>query len=128
MDVMTDHKPMRILYDGECPFCSSYVRFARLQKAVGRVELLDAREEAELVEAYAAQGFPIDEGMIVDTGEAVYFGGDAVWAINALASPNPALRLMSGRAFLKWVYPALRFGRNSVIRLLGKQPIRSSLT
>ncbi len=113
-----------ILYDGECPFCVSYVRFARLRDALGKIELLDARGHPEMVENYAARGFPIDDGMIVDTGEEVYFGGDAVWAINALVGRNPLLRLMSGRAFLRFVYPVLRGGRNLVTRLRGKPPIQ----
>ena len=122
----TSQPGTRILYDGECPFCASYVRFARLRSALGVVELIDARERPDLVAGYTAQGFPIDEGMIVDTGEEVYYGGDAVYAINALVSPNPVLRLMSGRQFLKWIYPALRAGRNTAIRLLGRQPIQQN--
>ena len=121
---MADAPPFRVLYDGECPFCRSYVSFARLRKAVGEVELIDAREVPDLVADYASRGFPIDEGMIVDTGEQVYWGGDAVWAIKCLIRRNPLLRLMGGRAFLRWIYPALKFGRNSAIRLLGKSPIR----
>ena len=121
---MADALPFRVLYDGECPFCRSYVSFARLKKAVGEVDLIDARDVPDMVEAYARRGFPIDEGMIVDTGEAVYWGGDAVWAINILIGRSPILRLMGGRAFLRWIYPALKFGRNTAIRLLGKSPIR----
>lgn len=114
----------RILYDGECPFCASYVRFARLREALGEVELVDARQVPEQVEAYAARGYPIDDGMIVDTGDEIYFGGDAVYAINCLVSPNPVMRWFGGRAFLKFVYPALRAVRNLSVRLLGKTPIQ----
>ena len=90
------------------------------------MELIDAREASVLVEDYASRGYPIDDGMIVDTGDAVYWGGDAVWAINALTSPNPVLKMLGGRRFLKRIYPALRFGRNSALRVLGKTPIRPS--
>lgn len=121
---MADAPPFRVLYDGECPFCRSYVSFARLKQAVGEVELIDARDVPDMVEDYAARGFPIDEGMIVDTGEVVYWGGDAVYAINALIGRNPILKLTGGRAFLRWIYPALKFGRNTVIRVLGKSPIQ----
>lgn len=114
---------VRVLYDGECPFCANYVAMARLRERVGEVELIDARERPDLVEAHKAAGRPIDEGMIVETPDAVYFGGDAVWAINALLSKNPVLNALSGRAMLKFVYPALRFGRNSVLRLMGRKPI-----
>lgn len=114
---------VRVLYDGECPFCANYVAMARLRERVGEVELIDARARPDLVETHKAAGRPIDDGMIVETPDAVYFGGDAVWAINALLSKNPVLNALSGRAMLKFVYPALRFGRNSVLRVMGRKPI-----
>lgn len=114
---------VRVLYDGECPFCANYVAMARLRERAGEVELIDARARPDLVEAHKAAGRPIDEGMIVETQDAVYFGGDAVWAINALLSKNPLLNALSGRAMLKFVYPALRLGRNTALRALGRKPI-----
>lgn len=125
MTASTSSSPplVRVLYDGECPFCANYVAMARLRERVGEVELIDARERPDLVEAHKAAGRPIDEGMIVETPDAVYFGGDAVWAINALLSNNPLLNALSGRAVLKFVYPALRFGRNTALRALGRKPI-----
>lgn len=118
-------EPTRILYDGECPFCKSYVSFARLRKALGTVELIDAREVPDMVADYDARGYPIDGGMIVDTGDQIYYGGDAVWAINTLVGRNPLLKVFSGRTILNWCYPAMRFCRNAVVRLLGKTPIQS---
>jgi predicted DCC family thiol-disulfide oxidoreductase YuxK len=97
---MTEARPIpatpdiRVLYDGECPFCANYVALARLRERLGEVELIDARERSDLVEAHAAAGRPIDDGMIVETPDAVYFGGDAVWAINTLLSTNTVLRAM----------------------------------
>ena len=32
-----------IIYDGDCVFCSHYVRFVRLRETVGPVALIDAR-------------------------------------------------------------------------------------
>ena len=114
---------IRVLYDGECPFCANYIAMARLRERMGEVALIDARERPDLVEAHKAAGRPIDDGMIVETPDAVYFGGDAVWAINALLSMNPILNALSGRAMLKFVYPALRFGRNTALRVMGRKPI-----
>ncbi len=115
--------PVRVLYDGECPFCANYVTMARLRERVGEVELIDARTRPDLVQAHKAAGRAIDDGMIVETPDAVYYGGDAVWAINALLSRNPVLNALSGRATLKFVYPGLRFGRNTALRVLGRKPI-----
>ena len=31
-----------LIYDGNCPFCSNYVRFTRLRENIGSVDLIDA--------------------------------------------------------------------------------------
>ncbi len=116
---------MRVYYDGECPFCASYVKMARLRQAVGDVVLVDARTAPEAVSAFASAGYDIDQGMIVELDGRVYFGWEAVWAINALAARAPLLRRLTSRRLLKAVYPALRGSRNLVLRLLGRQPIGS---
>ena len=124
---MTERRFFRVLYDGDCPFCRSYVTFARLRETVGEVELIDARQRTDLTLYYEGLGYLIDDGMIVDTGEEVYYKGDAVWAINSLASTNPVLRLMENRRYVKWVYPCLRAMRNGVNRLRGVRSIRSGI-
>ncbi|MEM1391605.1 MAG: DCC1-like thiol-disulfide oxidoreductase family protein, partial [Pseudomonadota bacterium] len=56
---------VRILYDGECPFCAAYVKMARLKSLSGHVELLDARQHPALVTEHASEGRDIDQGMVV---------------------------------------------------------------
>ncbi|CAN0407117.1 unnamed protein product, partial [Scytosiphon promiscuus] len=36
-----------IVYDGECPFCSQYVKMLRIHESVGTVRLIDARSSDE---------------------------------------------------------------------------------
>lgn len=117
---------VRVLYDGECPFCSAYVTMAGLKRAAAEVELIDARERPDLVAAHAGEGRPIDEGMIVEVDGTPYFGGEAVWAINAIVSRNPVLRLFGSRTVLRFAYPALRAGRNMALRLLGRTKIQTA--
>ena len=115
---------IRIIYDGDCPICRSYVTYAGLKKRVGEVELIDAREHPDLVAAYLLDGYDLDEGMIAELDDRLYYGGEAVWAINSLISRNPVLRLLGSRRLLKLTYPAMRFVRNLSLRLRGRQPIR----
>ena len=42
-DVPEANDKMVIVYDGLCPFCTSYVRLMSLRRSVGAVELVDAR-------------------------------------------------------------------------------------
>ncbi|MEM1086257.1 MAG: DCC1-like thiol-disulfide oxidoreductase family protein [Pseudomonadota bacterium] len=113
-----------ILYDGECPFCSTYVKIAKLRSLSDHVDLLDARQHPSLVAQHASEGRDIDRGMIVEIDGVTYFGGEAVWAINALLSPSPFMRFFSSKPFIVFLYPALRAIRNLTVRLLGYSMIR----
>ena len=40
----------KFIYDGDCPFCSKYVRLIQLKNTVGDVELINARSNTSLTE------------------------------------------------------------------------------
>ena len=54
-----------LLYDGECPACSSYVAFSRLRRLRPSLKVLDARGEPALVEELRGRGYEINEGMVM---------------------------------------------------------------
>ena len=116
---------IRILYDGDCPFCTSYVKYSRLKARHEIIELINARERIDLVHEYAAKGFPIDDGMIVDMGGEVYFGADAMLAINNdLGGRKLPLSVFWTRRAFRLFYPLFRTIRNSTLRMLGRAKIR----
>ena len=118
---------IRVLYDGACPFCAAYTRYAQLQRRVGEVALIDAREAPDLVEAYAARGHEIDESFIVDTGRAVLTGGAAMAYIHGQLAPRwTGLGLLTSPRLLAAAYPYLRGMRNTALRLTGRRPIRAA--
>ena len=41
---MTPTQRASIVYDGDCPFCSRYVKLVRLREALGSVDLVNARD------------------------------------------------------------------------------------
>ncbi len=107
---------LRIIYDGECPFCSRYAAYQRLREEY-TVHLVDARAEPERAASY---GLDLNEGMIVDLDGRVYHGADAVCLLSQLSQrPGPLRNATLARA----LYPFLRFGRNMSLRLLGRKPI-----
>ena len=107
---------LRIVYDGDCPFCSRYVALLRLRERYD-VRLIDARKEPALAASY---GLDLNEGMIADLDGAVYHGGRAVALLSRLSGTFSVLR--SDRV-ADVVYPLLRFGRNTALKLLGRSPI-----
>ncbi len=114
-------KRVEVLYDGQCPVCTSYC--TTLKPADDKTELLlvDAREKGKLLEAVTAQGLDIDEGMVVrvDGGE-IHYGADAVRALHKHIKPNIAERLLfRSRRVGNVTYRVAKGGRNILLRLLG---------
>ncbi len=44
-ELQAQNDGISIIYDGECPFCSSFMSIVRVKKSVGDVRLIDARNE-----------------------------------------------------------------------------------
>ena len=74
---MMSSETIQIVYDGECPFCSAYVRMFRLRE-LSEVELINAREDHPLVDQIKRQGFDLYEGMVMKIGGEYHFGDDMV--------------------------------------------------
>lgn len=117
-----------IVYDGQCPFCSAYVRMTRLRQAAGPVRLVDARSGDPLAARLRAQGVDLDRGMVVIHDGQLHHGAGAMAALTALSAPRGLMgwptRLVFGRPWLgRRIYPVLAAGRRLTLRLLGRKPI-----
>jgi len=116
-------RPLRIVYDGDCPFCSRYVRLLRLRENFD-VKLIDARAHPEDAQGY---GLNLNEGMIADIDGEVHHGSDAVWMLSMLSSRSDAMNrmfagLFSSRAVTRILYPFMRLGRRVALFSLGRRP------
>ena len=118
----------RIVYDGDCPFCSRYVEKTRLDRALGKVELLNAREGGPLVDSLIRGGYDLDEGIVLVLGERIYHGADCMNALALMTSRSDLFNRMNAALFSSprvavVLYPVLRAGRNMTLRLLGRKKI-----
>ncbi|ASY71559.1 hypothetical protein N181_24140 [Sinorhizobium fredii USDA 205] len=121
-----------IVYDGDCIFCQSYVRFMRLREAVGPVELIDARSGDPRVADFQGQGFDLNEGMLFVFEDRVYHGDEAVNLLAILSSSSSLLSrlnraILSNRTAARLIYPLLKFGRRVTLRLRGRSLIPADL-
>lgn len=115
-------RSLNIIYDGQCPFCSAYVRRARLQE-LADVTLTNARDVPALVAELAREGIDLDTGMVIMFDGTRYHGAAAMHVLASLTTPvgiwnrmNAWLFGSTRRALI--VYPWLRRGRGAVLWLL----------
>lgn len=117
-----------LVYDGECPFCSAYVRLVRLRESIGKVELLNARQGGELVDYLRGQAIDLDEGMVLLYQGQLYHGDACIHALALLSTPSGIFNRLNVLVFRNArlaavLYPVLRAGRNLLLRLLGRTKI-----
>jgi predicted DCC family thiol-disulfide oxidoreductase YuxK len=119
-----------IVYDGKCPFCTNFVRLMTLRQSIGRVDLVDARSGAAVVNDLQSKGYDLNEGMAALYGDKVYYGADAVSLISLLAGDGnwgakSLARLLRNSRRARFLYPLMKVGRRFVLRVLGIPDITS---
>ena len=112
-----------LLYDGECPMCSTVATAVRLKREFGALHLLDARtsQDHPLYLEVCRRQLNLDEGMVVLARGEFFHGAEAVQLI-ARTSDGSNLTSLSARTLFKsgWLtrlcYPALRSIRNRLLK------------
>jgi len=115
-----------LLYDGDCPFCSNYVRMLQLQKAVGPIDLLNMRDHPDLAVAYKAQGYDLNQGMLLHLDGQDYWGADCINRLALISTGNDFFNSVNAAVFRNpclstALYPFMRTGRSLALTLLGKK-------
>ncbi len=123
-----DPAALTIVYDGECPFCASYMRLVRLRGTVGQVDLVDARRSHPVIDEIRARNLDLDQGMVVRIDGEYLHGAAAMTALSLLSTRaglfNRAMRaLFRNPRRAAALYPVMVRGRNATLRLLGRKPI-----
>ena len=117
-----------LLYDGECPFCSRYVRWVRLRDAVGKIRLIDARDKSPERKFVLAAGMDLNEGMVLSLNGSFYHGDECLQRLALLSTPVGGFNRVNAWLFRsskisRAAYPILRAGRNLMLWILGRKPI-----
>lgn len=125
---MTEGPGSFVLYDGECPVCSAYVAMSQLRRLQPDIEVLDARVSPGLVARLRAEGFDVNESLLVRVRGRTFAGAEAMRLIFELGSENPLMRraalyAIGGAPWAGVLYPWLRAIRNLLLRMLGRKQI-----
>jgi len=120
-----------LVYDGDCPFCSAYVRYLRVRESVGRLHLIDAREGHPLVSEIGEAGLDLDEGMVLKIGSRLYHGADCIHALAMMSTTSGPFNRLNAAIFrsqtaARVLYPLMRAGRNTALRLLGRGRLKET--
>ncbi len=118
-----------LIYDGECPFCSAYVRFIRFRASVGTVYLIDARDGGPLVQELVAAGIDLNEGMVLKMADRIYHGSDCINVLALLSGEYGFLNRLNAWIFRSparsaLLYPILRAGRNITLKFLNREKLK----
>ena len=117
-----------LVYDGECPFCSAYVRMVRIREAIGCIRLVDARKGGPEVDDVHRRHLDLNEGMVLKYRGEYFYGADCIHMMALLSTPSGWFNRINAAIFRsprlsKILYPVLRAGRNLTLRLLGRTRI-----
>ncbi|MEO8002109.1 MAG: DCC1-like thiol-disulfide oxidoreductase family protein [Arenimonas sp.] len=113
-----------LVYDGECPICNAYCKYARINDAVGRLHLIDARQPGPLMDEITAAGLDIDQGMVVKFKDVTYYGPEAIRMLTLLSTRSGFFNRMNYYFFgtekrAGIFYPFGKALRNLVLKLMG---------
>ncbi|MXP41365.1 DUF393 domain-containing protein [Altererythrobacter soli] len=131
----TEHAPADpaadnwLLYDGECPFCSAYVRMVRLRKNLGALRMVDAREHGAEYREATELGYDLNDGMLLKLSGRFYHGDESIHVLALASSSQDWFGRFNGWIFRSRkrsaaLYPLLRSGRSMALRLLGREKLK----
>ncbi|WP_419943908.1 DCC1-like thiol-disulfide oxidoreductase family protein [Candidatus Poriferisodalis sp.] len=118
-----------LVYDGECPMCSNYAQYLRLQQSVDEFVLVDARGGGPIVDEVRRLPHDLNDGMVVKIGDRHYVGHEALRVLALLATDRGAFNKFNRLAFssplaARLTYPLMKAGRWVLLKLKGVERIR----
>ncbi len=118
------HEIAWLVYDGECPVCTNWCRYARIRDTVGELRLVDARKPGELMDEITAAGLDIDQGMVLKFKDVMYYGADAIWMMSLLSTSSGVFNRLNYWFFgsqrrARLFYPLGKAFRNVVLKIMG---------
>ena len=121
---------IEIVYDGQCPVCTTYC--CSLERP-GNVELVDARLDSEIMRDITRRGLDIDEGMVVKADGKIYYGSEAMREISRRL-PRKGWTGVLNRLFFtsagvaRVTYDVCKAGRSLLLKLLRIKKIENLKT
>ena len=121
-----DHaaKAVFLVYDGECPLCRNYVRYARISGSVENFTLVNGREPHPIIDEIKQKSLDLNEGIVLKVDDVFYHGDEAMHVLALMSTRSGLFNKINYAVFknpktAKFIYPILRCGRNLLLKILG---------
>ena len=127
---MNDNEDIQLLYDRECPVCDFYCQRIDVSPAAGNLVRVNARESSPLMDEITNAGLDIDAGMVLKSGETIYYGSDAIHHLALLSSKKGWLNRLASSLFrhrriATLLYPLLAVCRTLLLKVLRRSRINN---
>lgn len=127
-DIVPNPNRLSVIYDGECPFCTSFAASYAARRHEDDMELINAREKPILVQELRSKGMEINDGMIVIWHGQYYHGAEGMYLLSTLYAGSGAFIMLNKFLFgngrvAAAIYPMLAAGRRLTLLLLGRKLI-----
>ncbi len=116
---------LTLVYDGGCPFCSSFAQRAELQGGLPDLKIRDGRADHALRAELAGRGYRLANGAMLLEGERIWHGSAAIAELNRRMNPSDALLQVLQQVFRNegrahQLYPALLLARRLALAVQGR--------
>lgn len=120
-----------LIYDGDCPLCSSTAKALKIRKAVGTLLIINAREPHPVVEEIHQAGLDLNTGMVLKFNDTLYHGADALNVLAMIGTQNDWFNrcnvlLFRSKFLTKLFYPVFKAIRNLTLKFKNITPIHHS--
>ncbi|MBV1876316.1 MAG: DUF393 domain-containing protein [Pseudomonadales bacterium] len=117
-----------LYFDGDCPFCSRYVQYIRIEKSLGKLQLVNAREDSSIRNRLRKHGIDLNKGMLLTLGDNYYFGPECIHMLAILSTESDCFNRINGFLFQSrmisvLLYPLMKLARRVTLFILKIHPI-----
>lgn len=117
-----------VIYDGQCPVCTSFVTRTQVLALGSSIRLVDARHSPGLVAGLRQAGFDLNATFLVATSQDIFVGSEAMSSLSRLDYTSKRWAYLLTATFgdgrrREWLYRLLTRLRRALLLLLGRAPL-----
>ena len=119
-----------LIYDSHCPACDYYCHLVKIRESLGPLNLIDTRDNPDILQQITARGWDIDEGMVLRVADQLYYGSEAIHLLSLLGTSSGLFNRLNFWIFKSAqradiCYPLLRACMGLLLKILRRSRINN---